>query len=219
MARGIRLVRSIGVAICAAVVLVVNGNAALACDTGSWLAIEGPADSGDLVTIRGGGFSPGGVTLVWDRSAGQVLGHAPVAPDGSVTARIEIPDDAAGTHKVIAVASGRDESPVGTHAWTDVVIPTAATEQPTRAVPSARGAATGQQTADDAAPGPLEVGLGALAVAAVAGFGFLLRLRRRADGVPVGDGPDDLDVELLVLVAERQDDRAGDERASAARIG
>jgi hypothetical protein len=218
MARGIGMVRSIGVAVCGAVLLIVNGNAALACDTGSWLAVDGRAGSGDPVTIRGGGFSPGVVTLVWDRSAGQVLGQVPVAPDGSLTARIEIPEDAAGAHKVIAVASGVEETPTDTHAWTDVVIPTGAAESPVRALPPARGPASGQRAADDAVPAPLAVGLGALAVAAVAGVGSFLRLRRRIDAVPVGDVPDDLDVELLVLVAERQDDRPHDEGAPPARV-
>ncbi|MDP9429446.1 MAG: hypothetical protein M3Q47_11480 [Actinomycetota bacterium] len=198
MARGSGTVRGIGVGVCSVALLWMGAPAALACDTGSWLTVDGDAGSGTVVTVRGGGFAPGTMTLVWDRSAGQVLGDAAVAPDGTLQTRIEIPSDAAGAHKVIAVPVGEVESPTGTHAWTDVVVPTGGVGPPTTPTSTAQTTQTGREAPESAAPAPVALGLGALVVAVLA---VVLR-RRTASTVPDSDDtPDDLDAELRSLVA------------------
>lgn len=219
MAGGSGTVRGIGVGVCSVALLWIGAPAALACDTGSWLTVDGDAGSGTVVTVRGGGFAPGTMTLVWDRSAGQVLGDAAVAPDGTLQTRIEIPSDAAGAHKVIAVSPGEVESPTGTHAWTDVVVPTGGVEPPTTPTSTSTTQPTqiGRDAAGPAVPAPVGIGLGALVVAVVT-----VVLRRRSTAVCAasgGDGtPDDLDAELRSLVTEPHGHRLSEPGRATTRI-
>jgi hypothetical protein len=199
MARGMGTVRGIGVGVCAAVLLTFNAATALACDTGSWLALDGNADSGAVVTVRGGGLEPGPTSLVWERSGGEVLGETSVAADGRLELDVEIPATAAGRHTIIAVPAAAVDSPTDLHAWTDVVVPGAAVEPRPAPVP------TGQAAAGSSLPGQVALGLAALLIAVL---GFAVR-RRRGPTLPAaqGDGPvDPLDAELQRILADPDDE-------------
>ncbi|MDP9069494.1 MAG: hypothetical protein M3N53_14290 [Actinomycetota bacterium] len=88
------------------VVLILIAAPAQACESGSWITSDpGSGDSGTVVTVEGGGFEAGSVTLRWDASAesgGAVLGQAPVGPDGSIRTEVTIPEASPGEHKIVA---------------------------------------------------------------------------------------------------------------------
>ena len=198
MTRVIGTARAIGVGICGAVLLVLDGTAALACDTGSWLAVDGNAHSGAVVTVRGGGLEPGPTMLVWERSGGEVLGETSVPADGRLEVAVEIPAGAAGRHTIIAIPAALAESPVDLHAWTDVVVPGGAVAPQPAQVP------TGRATAGASLPAQAGVGLAALTVAAL---GLAVRRRRaavRSSAAGTG-GVDALDAELAGLLDEQHD--------------
>jgi hypothetical protein len=191
------MVRGIVIGICAGLFLVVNAAGALACDTSSWLQLGGAANPGSAVTVRGGGLEPGPLTVVWDRSGGQVVGEGSVAADGSVEIQVGIPAAATGRHKIIAVSAGAGDSPVDLHAWTDVVLPGPAVTPRPAAVPA------GEATAGISPTGQAALGLGALMIAVA---GLAVRRRRAAGG---GAGvTDPLDAELQTLLDERRDEPA-----------
>lgn len=125
------------VTVAAALVLAV-ATPALACETGMWITSDpGSGGPGTVVTVRGGGWEPGSVTLRWDSSAesgGAVLAEAPVAPDGTIQTQVTIPEAAPGQHKI--VAEHTQSAGEVTHAgdWSHFTIPGAAPaqEQPTQ---------------------------------------------------------------------------------------
>lgn len=110
---------------------------ALACETGMWITSDiDSGEAGTVVTVRGGGWEPGSVTLRWDASAesgGAVLGEAPVTADGTIEAQVTIPEGSPGQHKI--VAEHTESTGEATHSgdWTYFDIPGAAApqEQPT----------------------------------------------------------------------------------------
>ncbi|WP_100498148.1 hypothetical protein [Geodermatophilus chilensis] len=195
------MVRGIVIGLCSTLFLVVTATGALACDTSSWLQVRGTAAPGAAVTVYGGGLEPGPMTLVWDRSGGEVVGAASVSPDGRVEADVEIPATAAGRHTIIAVPAAAAESPVDLHAWTDVIVPGGAVEPQPVPVPVPAGRAT----AESSLAGQVGLGLAALTIAVLV---LAVRRRRaagRAAAAGIG-GVDALDAELRGLLDEQQRD-------------
>ena len=89
-----------------AALLVVAASPAVACETGMWITSDpGSGAPGTEVTVRGGGWEPGSVTLRWDASAesgGAVLGEAAVAADGTISIQVTVPEGSPGQHKIVA---------------------------------------------------------------------------------------------------------------------
>lgn len=195
------MMRSIVIGLCSALFLVATGTGALACDTNSWLQVSGAAGAGTPVTVRGGGLEPGPLTLVWDRSGGEILGSGFVTPDGRMTVDIEIPTTAAGRHKVIAVPAAATGVPVDVQAWTDVVVPGGAAEPRPAPVP------TGQATVDTSLPEQVGLGLAALVLA---GLGLAARRRRAAVRAAAGSSHevDGLDTELAEWLDAHEHERS-----------
>jgi MYXO-CTERM domain-containing protein len=193
------MMRGIVIGFCSALFLVTSGTGALACDTGSWLQVSGAAGAGTPVTVRGGGLEPGPLTLVWDRSGGEVLGSAAVTADGQMAVDVEIPATAAGRHKIIAVPAAAAGSPVDLHAWTDVIVPGAAVE------PRPAPVSTGQATPESSLGKQVGAGLVALLVVFL---GAAARRRRAAarSSAESTRGLDGMDAELAGLLDAREHD-------------
>lgn len=157
--------RGVLIALCTAALLMLSAGTALACDTGSWLMLGGNPVPGDMTPLRGGGFDPGRLILVWDHSDGEVVGTGEATRDGRLETEVHIPADAAGRHKIIAldVDDAGGDSPADPHAWTDVVVGTLVAETlPTSAVASDLG-----QPARGFIPAAVAFGILVVAVAAV----------------------------------------------------
>ncbi|TQN42569.1 MYXO-CTERM domain-containing protein [Blastococcus colisei] len=192
--------RGIVIGFCSALFLVTSGTGALACDTGSWLQVSGAAGAGTPVTVHGGGLEPGPLTLVWDRSGGEILGSASVTLDGRMAVDVQIPATAAGRHKIIAVPAAAAGSPVDLHAWTDVVVASAVVE------PRPAPVSTGQATAESSLGKQVGAGLAALLVVFL---GLAARRRRAAVRAAAGSTReiDGLDTELAEWLGEHEHER------------
>lgn len=179
------MLRGLGIGAGATLLLLAQSGTALACDTSSWLDVPGPVQPGSVATLHGGGFEPGPVALVWDRSSGAVVGEGTVAADGRLATSIRVPADAVGAHKVIALPDTEQVSPTHSHAWVALNLPVAAGSTPPASTPVTGDGTTAWQLR--------AAGSGTVVLSAA----LLALAWRRRRGV-VGD--DDLDVELQLLV-------------------
>lgn len=186
---------------------------ALACDYSSWLLAEGAPRPGGAMTVRGGGFDPGSITLVWERSGGAVLAEAVVSADGRLATDIVVPAEAGGAHKIVAVRAGAEGSAADPHAWTDVLVAAAGGRASAASVPIEDGDAGRSLPRRLALPLLVVVFAGAVA----------RRRRRRASVIEPAPRCDDvIDLELQQLVDELGPDGrtpcADGHRGSHARV-
>lgn len=116
-----------------AALLVMVASPAVACETGMWITTDpGSGGPGTEVTVQGGGWEAGSVTLRWDASAesgGAVLGEAPVGPDGTINVQVIIPEAAPGQHKIVAEHSQTAGEVTHPGDWSYFTIPGAAPAQ------------------------------------------------------------------------------------------